>query len=84
VQFNVDGDHRSWAKELPPEVAEAVKEAASLKGKREAPNGETGFYFTKRLTPELADHPEQVFNWFKTTLETAENFLQKKIKNRTA
>jgi PD-(D/E)XK nuclease superfamily len=84
VQFSVDGDRRSWAKELPTMLAEAAKDAASLFGKLEIEKGETGFRFTKRLTPDLADHPEQVFYWFKTTLETAESFLQKQIKNRKA
>ena len=84
VQFNVEGDRRSWAKELPTRLAEAAKEAARLGSKPEIENRETHFYFANRLTPDLADHPEQVFYWFKTTLETAENFLQEKIRNRKA
>ena len=81
VQFNVEGDRWSWAKELPTKLADAVKEAARLGSKPEIGNRETHFYFARRLTPDLADHPEQVFYWFKTTLETAENFLQEKIKS---
>lgn len=84
VQFMVDGDRRSWTKELPTMLAETAKDAASLECKTEIENRRTCFYFTKGLTPDLADRPERVFYWFKTTLEAGENFLQTKIKNRKA
>jgi len=84
VQFNVDGDRRSWAKELPPMLAQAAKEAARLGSKPEIEDRETHFYFAKSLTPDLADHPEEVFYWFKTSLETAETFLQKRIRGGKA
>jgi hypothetical protein len=79
VQFRVDGDRRAWSKEFPADLAEATTDAARFKWP-EIEKGRTCFYFTKKLTPDLLDQPERVFDWFKTTLETAEEFLQKKIK----
>jgi hypothetical protein len=79
VQFMVDGDRRAWTKEFPADLAEAITDAARFK-RTEIEKGRTSFYFTKKLAPDLFDQPERIFNWFKATLETAEEFLQKRIK----
>ncbi|SRR6266496_348306 len=79
VEFRVDGDRRAWTKEFRTDLAEAAADAARFK-RVEIEKGRTRFHFTKKLTPDLFDQPERVFDWFKTTLETAEEFFQRKIK----
>jgi hypothetical protein len=78
VQFLVDGDRRSWDKEFPTDLAEAVKHSSRLK-RAEMEDRRTCFYFTTPLTPDLLAQPEFAFQWFKTTVESAEDFFQKKI-----
>ncbi len=55
----VDGDRRSWTKEIPPALREAVNQASILK-RAKIENRRTCFYFVRRLTSELADRGEQM------------------------
>ena len=79
VQFNVDGDCRSWSKEFRARLSEAAKEASVSGYQPELEERWTCFYFFKRLTPDLAESPDRVFAWFKDTIEAGDDFFGKKI-----